>query len=90
VGLSELKVDARSLHGKQVAVSGLLFVLNNDSAVLLKDERDENPVVVSLKDASRETRRATIGNCDNRSRGCRVEIRGTVIGTGSFVGIRAD
>ncbi|MBR1148937.1 PDZ domain-containing protein [Bradyrhizobium sp. AUGA SZCCT0431] len=90
VGLSELKVDARSLHGKKVAVSGLLFVLNNDSAVLLKDERDENPVVVALKDASRETRRATIGNCDNRSRGCRIEIRGTVIGTGSLVGIRAD
>ncbi|MEH2604305.1 hypothetical protein V1277_003682 [Bradyrhizobium sp. AZCC 1588] len=76
VALSELKVDARSLHGKKVAVSGLLFVLNNDTAMLLKDERDENPVVVSLRDASRETRRATIGNCDNRSHGCRIEIRG--------------
>ncbi|MEH2611819.1 PDZ domain-containing protein [Bradyrhizobium sp. AZCC 1693] len=90
VALSELKIDARSLHGKKVAVSGLLFVLNNDSAILLKDERDENPVVVSLRDASRETRSATIGNCDNRSRGCRIEIRGTVVGNGSFVGIMAD
>jgi hypothetical protein len=90
VTLSDLKVDARSLHGKKVAVSGLLFVLDNDSALLLKDERDENPVVVSLREASRGTRQATIGSCDNRSRGCRIEIKGTVIGDRSVVGILAD
>lgn len=90
VTLSDLKVDARWLHGKKVAVSGILFITDNETALLMKDQRDENPVVVSLRDASRETRRATIGGCDNRSRGCRVEIRGTVIGDRSVVGILAD
>jgi hypothetical protein len=89
ISIQQLKVDARALHGKRVAVSGLMILIDNNSAALLQSRQDSNPVGVLLGEASRETREQTIGRCAS-SRGCQIEIKGTVIGDRDSVLIAAD
>jgi membrane-associated protease RseP (regulator of RpoE activity) len=89
ISIQQLKVDARALHGKRVAVSGLMILIDNNSAALLQSRQDSNPVGVLLGEASRETRDQTIGRCTS-SRGCQIEIKGTVIGDRDSVLIAAD
>ena len=89
ISIRELKIDARNLHGKKVAVSGLMILLDNNTAALLQNQQDSNPVGVLLGGASRETREQTIGRCTS-SRGCQIEIKGTVIGDRNSALIAAD
>jgi len=89
ISIRELKIDARSLHGKKVAVSGLMVLIDNNTAALLQNQQDSNPVGVLLGQASRETREQTIGRCTS-SRGCQMEIKGTVIGDRNSALIAAD
>jgi hypothetical protein len=88
MSLLNLRVDAKSLHGKKVAVRGLVQVMDNETAFMAVNERDSNGIVILFGESSRETRRMLLSRCSSRP--CRIEVKGTVVGDRPVVGLLAE
>jgi len=88
VRLVDLKVDAKSLHGEKVVMSGMVQAINNNMAYMVANTRDTSGVYVLTEQASRDTRQQILSRCNSRP--CRMEVKGTVIGDRLEVAIRTD
>lgn len=86
VSVTDLRLDAESLGGKRVEISGVLQMMG-DLAMLGEERFSMNKIFVETKNLPRNDRKFIIQNCES---GCQVTIRGKAGNVMMNVGLVAE
>jgi hypothetical protein len=88
--LADIKLDAKQHLGEKIVTSGYMYIIRNDTGLIMVNKNDTNFVAVDISNASRDFRQKALNRCSSNYQLCQIELKGTLDRKDELIIIRAD